>query len=47
MNKVREKFVRTVEQVEGVDASNYKKSRLKKVAGVVSKSTLPYSKGME
>ena len=29
MNKVREKFVRTVEQVEGVDASNYKKCRLK------------------
>ena len=29
MNKVREKLVRTVEQVEGVDASNYKKCRLK------------------
>ena len=29
MNKVREKFVRTVEQVEGIDASNYKKCRLK------------------
>ena len=29
MNKVREKFVRTVEQVEGVDVSNYKKCRLK------------------
>ena len=28
-NKVREKFVRTVKQVEGVDASNYKKCRLK------------------
>ena len=33
MNKVREKFVRTVEQVEGLDASNYKKSRLKKGCG--------------
>ena len=29
MNKVREKFVRTVEQVEVIDASNYKKCRLK------------------
>ena len=29
MNKVRKNFVRTVEQVEGVDASNYKKCRLK------------------
>ena len=29
MNKVREKFVRTAKQVEGVDASNYKKCRLK------------------
>lgn len=29
MNKVKEKFLRTVEQVKGIDASKYKKSRLK------------------
>ena len=47
MNKVREKFVRTVEQV-GVDASKYKKCHIKeRFAGEVSRSSLPYSKGTE
>ena len=45
MKKIKEEFVRTVEQEEGLDTFNYRRFRLKEtIAGKISPTSFPYSK---